>query len=108
MCLLNYAESMGRSSHSAGFFRSCHALQHRFFAGRVAADDPLQGLKALDIVGDALEEGLVDDVGRVVGLLCFRGGGCGAVVCQVDAEGQVHGHCGFKQGWMFGVVFGMK
>lgn len=69
-------------------FRGLHALQHGLFAGRVAANDTLEGLVAFDVVGEALEEGVVDDFWGFGGFFAFR---C-AVVGEVDAELEVHCH----------------
>ena len=71
-----------------------HVLQQSIFAGRVAADDGLEGLVALDVVGDALEERLVADGGGIVGFVV--GFGVDGLVCavgQVDARVEVHCHC---------------
>lgn len=46
----------------------------------MATDDRLEGLVALDVVGDALEKGLVADGGGIVG---FVGFGVGGFVCAL-------------------------
>jgi hypothetical protein len=70
------AGRMGGSTCS----HALHVLQQSIFAGRVAADDALEGLIALDVVGETLEEGLVTDGGGIVGLV---GLGVGGFVCAV-------------------------
>ena len=60
----------------------------------MAADDRLKSLVALDVVGNALEEGLVADGGGIVGFVV--GFGVGGLVCavgQVEARVEVHCHC---------------
>lgn len=70
-----------------------HGFQQGFFAGRVATDDTLESLVALNVVGETLEEGLVNDRARLVGDL---GLGCGLLVgagAVVDTEVKVGRHC---------------
>lgn len=72
-----------------------HALQvlrQSIFAGRVAADDSLKGLVALNVVGDSLEEGLVADGCGIVWLAGLGVGGFGRAVSQVKARTEVHCH----------------
>jgi hypothetical protein len=85
-----WQDKMGLSTCSYAL----QVLQQSIFACRVAADDGLKGLIALDVVGDALEEGLVADGGRIVGFVI--GFGVGGLVCtigQVEARVEVHCHC---------------
>ena len=67
-------------------------LQHRISAGWVAAGDILESLVSLDVVGEALEEGLVADRVGIVGFVGFGVGGFVCAVGQVHARVEVHCH----------------
>jgi hypothetical protein len=73
-----YAGNLAGDNGGSACSHALRVFQQGIFAGRVAADDSLEGLVALDVVGDALEEGLVADGGGIVGVFGF---GVGGFVC---------------------------